>query len=95
MGSDLKPNSKGGDHRTATQAGSGCTRQTRSENRGKASREKRWRTLSIIEKEGAGGGPKANTVLGKVMLTDTVISKALQTQPAKQAGSRAQAGDER
>lgn len=73
----------------------GCTMQTRSENRGKARREKRWRTLSIIEKEGVGGGSKANTVLGKAMLTDTVISKALQTQPAKQAGSRAQAGDER
>lgn len=30
-----------------------------------------------------GGGSKANTVLGKEMLTDTVISKALQTtQPA-------------
>lgn len=70
--------------------------QTRSENRGKARREKREGTLSIIEKEGVGGGSKANTVLGKVMLTDTVISKALQTpQPAKQAGSRAQAGDER
>lgn len=95
MGSDLKPSSKGGDHRTAAQAGGGCTVQTGSENRRKASREKRWGTLSIIEKAGAGGGPKANTALGKVMLTDTVISTALQTQPAKQAGSRAQAGDER
>lgn len=70
--------------------------QTRSENRGKARREKRGRALIIVKEEGVGGGSKANTVLRKMMLTDTVISKALQTpQPAKQAGSRAQAGDER
>jgi hypothetical protein len=46
---------------------------------------------STVEK-GVGGGSRGYTAPEKVLRTNTVISKVF--QPAKQASSRAEAGDE-